>query len=238
MKYLSLALLFLLARPESSYACSCAYVPTFCETISFNGGAIDSSYVIVHAKVESKNNDGMSIRILNILFGEPEGTVLHIPQGYGADCRESVDGFDKNSEYIFALLGYQGDYFLYICGVTWLNVSGNEAVGSIAPGVNRLKISEFTSLNNCGGIGSSLAFIEVTPTLTSTEFEISASQDIDDLSVRMYDMAGRLAYHAPARTLLAGSPLVISAGHFPPGCYAILTETAGFRRTFRVIIIS
>ena len=229
---------FLITVVHVAFSCSCIYIPTFCETISYGGGPIDSNYVIIHARVDSKNNDEMHVRVLTILHGTPDGNVLTIPQGYGADCRASIDGFEKNKEYIFALRGNSSSYFLSICGVTSLRVSGKDIIGDIAPGVHRIPIAEFPTIDNCGNIGSLLAFIDVTPTLTANRFEVSTTQNINDIRITVYDMLGRRMIQPYTGYLYVSEPFTIQANHFLPGSYVVVTEVAGIRRVFRVVIIS
>jgi hypothetical protein len=237
MKTLYISLLLLFSVVHIGYACSCAYVPTFCETISY-GGTVDSFYLIVHARVENKSASEMKIRVIDVLFGTTPETVLTIPQGYGADCRESINRFNENSEYIFALYGTSDiGYNLYICGVTSLTVSGNQIIGDIAPGVHKLAIKDFPTLQNCGGIGSLLSSVDVTPTLASGTIHVSTTRDIEDMRITMYDLMGRLVYSAQPDILLAALPWDIDSRHFPAGYYAIITETAGIRRVFKVVIV-
>ena len=105
MKSLYLTVILAISSYTIGIACSCVYIPTFCETITYIHGVIDTGYVIVHARVEDKSSSEMHVRVLTILFGTPNGSVLTIPQGYGADCRQNVEIFDQDSEYIFALYG-------------------------------------------------------------------------------------------------------------------------------------
>ncbi len=239
MKNLYITCILLCSAFATGFSCSCAYVPTFCESITYLDGTIDSNYVIVHAEVLSKNNSEMELRMLTHLFGTPSESVLTVPQGYGADCRESIGGFNVGSEYVFAFWGRSdGGYNLSICGVNWLNVSGNEVVGSIAPGIDRIRIADFGELQDCGNLGSTLTFIDVTPTFTSGDIEVSTTRDIEGINIAMYDMIGRLVYAPTSNVLLESAPLVIPGIHFPSGCYAIVTEVKGIRRVFRVMIVS
>lgn len=237
MKVFYLFFVFLISSATTGTACSCAFIATFCETIT-SGGAIDSNYLIVHARVDKKSPDEMQVGVIDVLFGEASEQTLRIPQGYGADCRESIDRFALHSEYIFALYGNSGDgYNLFICGVTWLAISGNEIVGDIAPGIHRIAIKDFPLLQNCGGIGSVLSTLDVTPTLSSGTIHVSSTKDIEDLRITMFDLAGRLVYSTTPDILTAEQPWVIDSRQFPAGYYVIATETAGIRRVFRVVIV-
>jgi len=238
MRNVLISFIILLVTHIHGLSCSCVYIPTFCETITYGNGSIDTNYLIIHARVESKSNTEMKVRVLTVLFGTPNGSVLTIPQGYGADCRESIDGFDQNSEYIFALRGRSEEgYHLSICGVNYLNISGDEIIGDIAPGIKRIRIADFPTVENCGGLGSILSFIDVIPTLTSGDVVVSTTKDIEEINIAMYDMVGRLVYRSTNDVLLESEPLIIPGSHFPAGCYAIVTNSAGVRRIFRVVII-
>lgn len=218
-----------------AFACTCAPVPTFCESITWNG-SIDSNYLIIHAIVEDKESEWMHVRILDVLFGTPTETIIAIPNGYGADCRMSIAPFNTGDQYIFALYGET--YHLSICGVTWLEVDGNQIKGDIAPGINKIRISDFPTIDNCGGIGTMLTSISVYPTLTSHTVGIHTTADLEGVEIRMYDMIGRLILRTPQRTLLVSEPFEIRADDLPSGCYTIALSLAGIRRTFRVVILS
>jgi hypothetical protein len=235
MKQLFLILCASIAMQLSVSACSCLFIPTFCETIT-RPGYVDSNYLIIHGRVESKNQESMQVRILDVLFGTPEDMVVTIPQGYGADCRESINGFEPNGHSLFALYG--DTYHLSICGVTWLPIVGDVITGAIAPGISHLKIKDFPTLNNCGDIGAVLTFISVYPTLTSEHIKISSSRDIENIDISVHDMMGRRVFTSTSEALLEAEPLVISADHLAAGCYAITIRYAGIRKTYKVVVVS
>lgn len=218
-----------------AFACSCVQIPTFCETITWHG-AIDSNYLIIHAIVEDKESEWMDVRILDVLFGTPSETVITIPNGYGADCRMSIAPFNTGDQYIFALYGET--YHLSICGITWLEVDGPHIKGEIAPGINKIRINEFPTIDNCGSIGTMLTSISVYPTLTSQSVGIYTTHDLEGVEIVMYDMLGRMIIKTPPQSLLESEPFEISAQDLPSGCYTIALYVAGTRRTFRVIVVS
>jgi hypothetical protein len=235
MKRIFLTLLTGIGMQLSTSACSCIYVPTFCETITFPG-YIDSNYLIIHGQVESKNSESMKVRIIDVLFGTPTETVVTIEQGYGVDCRESISHFETSNNYVFALYG--ASYNLSICGVTWLPVAGGVIRGNIAPGITQIKIKDFPSLSNCGDIGAVLTFISVYPTLTSEYIQVSTTRDIDNIDISVYDLMGRIVFQNSSSELLESEPLIIPADRLIAGCYAITVHYAGLRRTYKVLVVS
>lgn len=223
---------------NTSQACSCAYIGTFCETITF-GGAISSSYLIVHATVENKSASDMSVRIIDVLFGNPSQNTLVIPDGNGADCRESISNFTVGNSYIFAVYDHgEFGYSLSICGVSWLPIEGNMVKGPIAPNLTSLPIQDFPQLQECGDLGTTLTTISVNPTLTSDRIVVKTTAENLLVEIEMYDMRGRIVFTRHAYQLMAADPLTIAVDQLPSGCYTIVTESIGIRRTFRVVVVS
>lgn len=238
MKAFYITILFLVSFLSTGKACSCAYVPTFCETITF-GGHISSAYLIVHGIVEDKDGSYMTVRIKDVLFGNPQLVNIAIPDGNGADCRESISTFTIGKDYIFAVYDHgEFGYSLSICGVTWLEVENNVAKGPIAPGVTSLAIQDFHQLQDCGDIDVISTSISVNPTLTSDVIEVETNAENLLVEIVMYDMLGRMVYSRPAYHLMATEPLVIAADQLPSGCYTIVTEAVGIRQVFRVVIVT
>ena len=157
--------LFATSFVKSVHGCNCVPIGTFCETITTEG-KIDTTYLIVYGEVERKTSEVMHVRIIDLLFGSPSEEVLTIPNGYGIDCREPIAKFKEGSQYLFALHGKDVlGYFLLTCGVTSLEVTGGEVRGAIAPGIERVRIEDFATLNACGNIGTLLSSVSVLPTL-------------------------------------------------------------------------
>ncbi len=137
--------------------CSCVFIPTFCEPITYPSGDIDSMLLIVHGKVEGKTADEMQVRVVDVLFGAVEENILRIPNGDGADCQEFISKFSMGDTYLFALRQFiHGRYHLSTCGVTWLEVRHGMVYGAIAPGVSKITFNAFASLPDCGDLSGDL----------------------------------------------------------------------------------
>lgn len=177
-----------------AWSCSCIYIPTFCETLTFGDGVIDTNYLIVHARAEDKLHDGLRVSIISKLFGATEDASLVIRKGNGADCLVNTDVFAEGKEYVFAFHGkYDGKYNLFYCGVTWLPVENGIATGEITETLKSHPVSRFDEIVECPGLKAGLGRVGVYPNPASTTIKIAIDIDIEQwLNIEMYDMAGRL----------------------------------------------
>lgn len=239
MKKLVLLITLVFPATAAMWACTCIYyIPTFCETITYgNNGNVHPNLLIVHGRVTDIQSDHMKVHILDILSGTTGEQTIRVRSGNGADCVVFVGLFSKNASYIFAFNGSpESDYILSECGVSFLSVNGDEINGPVAPGINRIRIADFPTLNDCGGIGSRISVIDVYPTLTDGEIRVTSTADIENISISVYDMLGRRVYKPADVIIHAAMPIVIPGSHFAAGCYAIVVEAQGVRRVFRVVV--
>lgn len=238
LKNLLLSSLFLFSHLAGK-ACSCAYIPTFCETITFGNDSINANYIIAHVSVEEKFATGMKIEVRQLFFGQPESSTITIESGNGADCRRNTEQFTVGNQYLFAISGNtQYGYSISECGITVLDVTGGTIYGPIAPGIDQLPLTQLPQLDACGNLISvPLEGITVRPTLTSDNIQIFFFSDIvGHLEYAMFDMSGREVIPYTTTELFPVSPITIPTSHYAAGCYAIVTRLNGIKKVFKVVI--
>jgi hypothetical protein len=232
---------FFLLNLQMVRACSCAYIPTFCETITFGNDSVNANYIIAHVSVEEKFATGMKVKIRQVFFGQPESSIISIESGNGADCRRNTEQFTVGNQYLFAISGNsQYGYSISECGITVLDVTGGTIYGPIAPGIDQLPLTQLPQLDACGNLISvPLEGITVRPTLTSENIQIFFFSDaIGKFEYAMFDMSGREVIPYTTTELLHTSPITIPTSHYAAGCYAIVTRVNGIKKVFKVVIVN
>lgn len=130
MKRLGLlvTLVAVLATPGAALACRCLWAGPFTKV------ALGTDLVVL-AKVRSYDRNSMEVAVIEILKGEEVRRVLRIWGDNGALCRPYVTLFPRGTRWIFALEREREpgsrDYTISGCGAFWLQIRGNQAMGSI-----------------------------------------------------------------------------------------------------------
>ncbi len=189
--------------PFYSKACSCVYIATFCESLSFQ----DSIYhdLIVYGAVTNVQNNGMEVSIIEQLYGQEARSSIFIKRGNGANCGEDTNQFKRGQELILALyLAYneetqqEDQYWLSICGVNYLFVENGRVIGKIAPGVSILPFKKFIQSTTCPAFRAfqpsapSDPEFKVYPNPVRATLFVKPSDQVSDFSYALYDLQGRL----------------------------------------------
>lgn len=237
-----------LFTPPQAVACSCIFLETFCESL---GPSAEMIYVdaIVYGRVISKDSKGMTIAVLDPIFGSNIGSSLKIRRGNGADCGVDTDFFNKNEEFIFALNQWENEEgqvtnSLSICGVTYLKVNNGFVLGKIAPGISVQNYKEFRTAVGCGifkklpkNPNGEISF-KLFPNPASTEIVITLEEDYAEVQYMLLDMLGRMVWKGIRKEVEEGEPqlLDISQVQLQRGMY-LLKLTNGVAIGFKKVIV-
>lgn len=124
----TLILTLLIFSNELVNACSCDWLGNF-----FN--ATEESELVVKVKVVEKLlgssgfNEKMKVEIIETFKGTEERTTITILGDDGVECRPFIDYFDVGDICYLALLNYQDDYELFICGEFYLKLVNDQVIG-------------------------------------------------------------------------------------------------------------
>lgn len=117
-----------LAAPGVALACRCLWAGPFTKV------ALGTDLVVL-AEVRSYDRNSMEVAVIEILKGKEERRALRIWGDNGALCRPYVTLFPRGTRWIFALEREREprsrDYAISGCGAFWLEVRGNQAMGSV-----------------------------------------------------------------------------------------------------------
>ena len=226
-KYLLLILLnvfYLIAYP-----CSCIGPNTFCETISKNGIDIHESAFIFLGQIDSKNQEGISVKIIRTLHGDASLSSIFITSGNGGDCYKITHDFQINAQFIFAI-GSDGPVFrLFDCGVDFLPVAGNRVFGRIAPGIVSTTINQLLNLPRCPKFKLKFDFeIFPNPSSSRTFFNLELKEEVD-VEITLYNAAGQRVYQEAWPTVTSLNEEFPSKD-FPSGVYIV--QLKAFDNTF------
>ncbi len=226
-------------------ACSCIFIPDFCQTITFgNNGAIPAYLHIYYVKVATQSASGMKVNILKTYHGEDlTGHPIFITSGDGANCNVITSQFAVGEEMIIAAAKNEDQWSLSECGVSHLKVENGQVLGQITPTITQLPLNQFPFLNGCGSLNptpteeptGSVPFI-VGPSLTDQQVRIATKGvATTDLKVRVFDLTGRLVLETTVPKEAAFYGQQIPIGEWSKGLYFFSLEAAGRRETFKVV---
>ncbi len=129
---LLVTLVAVLAPPGAALACRCLWAGPFTKV------ALGTDLVVL-AEVRSYDRNSMDVTVIEVLRGEEERRALRIWGDDGALCRPYVTLFPRGTRWIFALERERTpgsrDYAISGCGAFWLEVRGNQAMGSVTTAV-------------------------------------------------------------------------------------------------------
>ncbi len=205
-KYLLLTQLFVF-QSAILFACSCAPIATFCETITYgNNGIIHESNTIVQVEVIKEKVDGIDVKIESVLFGTSTVQELFILKGGGSFCTVNTDLFSEGEFYIFNLYQPDTNQDLYIgdCGINYLKIENGIVQGPIAPNLESIAFDEFNSVECFANVSVAISNVSmiaesltVFPNPTDGNFHILNSIEIKEnqnVEIELIDLQGRIIY--------------------------------------------
>lgn len=224
-----------------SHACSCVYIPTFCETITYgNNGQIDDHLSVYAGTVSKVTETDIQMLVQETYFGEfNTWQTITLQRGSGADCVLSLSTFAVGETYIFASNKHDNTWRLSACGVAYLKVQDGKVSGPIAPGLSEVSFAEFASKANCGNLtgGNSPDFpLVIKPTLTSNEVNITTELPSPvPIQLAVFDAAGRLVYQAKESAFDLDKTIILNMEAWPTGVYFVRLKLLGRRKTVKVV---
>jgi hypothetical protein len=224
-----------------SHACSCVYIPTFCETITYGSTGQIPDYVSVYAGTVTAVTDiEVELLVQETYFGEfNTGQTIMLRRGGGLDCVLPLDNFEVGGTFIIASDQYDNTWRLSACGISYLKVEDGEVIGPIAPGVSKVSLAEFASTANCGNLngGNGLDFLlKVNPTLTSHEVNITTELSSPlPIQVMVFDAAGRLVHQTKEPAFDEHKTIVLDMEAWAAGVYFVRMNLLGRRKTVKVV---
>ncbi len=256
-------LLFLLATYNSSQACSCFYVETFCASINPD---YSDEYNVVQGKILTKytlaDQGGfqipfMDVEVIDLHHGPTMDldTITLIGQD-GVNCATNLGVFAEGQEIIFYMWAPGVPFLpetvaeqlvhpateLDGCGDSYLFVQGEQVSGPIRPGVETVPLNSFLeSLSNClsftTGTIEEEAFqhMQVAPNPTSEQITLFH----DGLALDRAEL-----YNALGEILIADTQLIQSSGgryelpssNLPAGLYTLVVYAEDRRKALRVVV--
>ena len=235
-------LLFALAGISGkSLACSCVAVPTFCEAIAGIINAPEPPDVHIYLGTVSEiNSTSVTMLIEKTYFGEDQTfQTLIIERGSSAACLLSLGDFQPGETFIIAPhKGVDDLWRLASCGVTVLEVRNGEVRGPIAPGITRVQLSKFSTIADCGDLSELDIPIQVNPTLTSNEVNITTRlPSAVPIQVTVFDAAGRLVSQTKEPAFDIDKTIVLNMEAWAAGVYFLRIDLLSQRKTVRVVKI-
>jgi len=234
-------LLFALAGLSGkSLACSCFGIPTFCEAMALISNAPEPSGVHIYlGTVSSINATSVTMLIEKTYLGEDQTLqTLTIERGSSALCLLELDNFQPGKTFIIIPhKGVDDVWRLGTCGISVLEVVNGEVRGAIAPGVSRVQLDKFSTIADCGDlIGESFFPVNVNPTLTSNEVNISTKlQSPVPIHITVFDAAGRLVYQTKEPAFDIDKNIVLDTQTWASGVYFVRLDMLSRRKTVKIV---
>lgn len=239
-----LLLVSLLFFAQYSFACSCAYVETFCESQTFGTDTINAGLIVYGKKLRSENG-GIRFEVFQVLHGPATDQSIFIRDGNGADCGMTTDVFDSEKEFILSLWpGWTEDeeqetqYMVSICGQNVLEVESGVVKGKISPGINSIPIEEFHTLSDCGSLPPISAGFElqIGPNPADSELKLKISfEGPFKGSARVINSMGQEV----KRYVLEGVDFwedTLRVSDYAAGLYFMEVELAARRKVYKIVI--
>lgn len=231
--------LLLVLPPVTGLACTCVYIPTFCQTLTFPNDTISAHYVIVHARAERHTANGLKIRVIDLLYGDETEHEIEIRRGNGANCLVNTDLFTLGKDYIFAFHGkHEGLYSLSYCGVTWLEVANGLVTGAITEEITSIPIHKLDEVMECPGLSPGTGSVAVYPNPVFTSINIDVDLTVEaEIEVSLYDISGKQVWHRDAEVIMPGVPYEVNVSQIPPGTYLLIYAINGIRETQKIVVV-
>lgn len=241
----SILLLAFILQYDIAKACTCAYIPTFCETITYNSDVIIPYFSVIRGTVVSQESDRMKVRVVDHIGGTaPASQEIFIRSGNGADCGEFTGGFEVGKDFIFAMntgWGLNADqYSLTICGISWLRINNEVVEGKIAPGINTLNYSKLGTIDDCGKLSltKKIGLFTIYPTLTSVGPSIIFDRDASDpifIQWEIFSNIGKLIAENKSQLFEPGDQFTVDMEHYPAGVYLLRLQRGEERKVIKVV---
>lgn len=229
----SLLVIILLAQTVTiTFACSCLQIDTFCETFAILDNA---DVVVITAQVGNVHVEEMEVNVIQAIYGTVNQSTLVIPTGNGSMCLANSKQFKPGDKYLFLLRksGAEANekFRLSSCGITYLPIKGNKISGPIAPGQNRMSVSDF-SPNACMIAHK----INVYPNPASRFLNIEIkTKEKTPANLKIFDPIGRLITQKAIEGQ-KGVKIVHDIQSLSAGLYFVQLSIAETRRTFRIVV--
>lgn len=228
-------------------ACTCAYIGTFCETITYNSEEVSPFLCVIRGTVIAQESDRMKVRVVEHLGGAtPVGQEIFILSGNGANCAEFVGGFETGKDFVFAMnIGWGANpdlYSLTICGISYLRINNEVVEGKIAPGINSINYSKLGSVDDCGNLSifQKIGLFSIFPTLTSAGPAIILDPEASEpvlINWELYSNIGQLVDEKNAQSFEPGQRFTVDMNRYPPGVYLLRIQRSGERKVFKIVKI-
>lgn len=239
--------LSLMIQTEIMRACSCVYMGTFCEFITWNSVDIRKDLCIIRGKVLTLESNGIEVQVVDQLGGTaPTGSKIFILSRGGEfnDCNSATGGFKPESDYIFALniTAISNNYVLSICGESLLSINNNIVEGQIAPGVTSIQYNKLGTANDCIKLPffKQVDYFQIYPTLTSYGPSIILENDIVDaifINWDLYTNLGQLMAESTAQKFEPGVAFTVNMEKHPPGVYILRLRREEEMKVVRIVKI-
>lgn len=240
-------LIAFLLQTEILRACTCAYIGTFCETITFNSEEISQNLCVIRGTVIAQEPDKMKVRVVEHLGGAiPIGSEIFILSGNGANCAEFTGGFEIGKDFVFGMnigWGINSDlYSLTICGVSFLRINDETVEGRIAPGINSINYSKMGTINDCGKLSvfQKIGLLSIYPTLTTLGPSIFLDNNASNNLVidwEMYSNVGQLVAENKSQSFEPGEQFTVDMENYPAGVYFLRIRRSGEKKVFKIVKI-
>lgn len=229
MRLLFILLITVFSLVQSS-ACTCIYIETFCETVTYNnGGEIQETINLIHGKVLGQESGGINVQVLSIIHGEILENEIFISDALNNFCGQLTADLKVNNEFIFAARTAGNGFSLPVCGVSVLPVLNNRVFGRISVQTNSVSIQNFKkSIGECYNFKfEANVSIFPNPFKNNLSLRIRARANSDDsMQLTIYNVEGRNIYNT-TWTDPSSVEETVDLSNFPSGIYFLQFEFKG-----------
>jgi hypothetical protein len=248
-KYLLLLASVIVLGKTQVHACTCIYIETFCETVNYYDTFFHD--LIILGTVTETRRDGIEVAVVQRLFGKDSRTSIFIKSGNGADCGEFTSKFKRGQQMILALEktyesrdAVDNQYFVSICGVSYLPVENGIVKGKIAPGIESLPYADFVKSSTCPIFEhfdpqTPVPFeFKVYPNPTRNRLFLEPAKDLEDFDYSLSDIRGRTVVEGTWKQAESDSPAAITLPGYQMegGIYLLRIKSGSDSRTLKVMI--
>ncbi len=240
--------LSLMMQTEIMSACSCVYMGTFCEFITWNSDNIRQNLCIIRGTVLSNETTGIKVKVVDYLGGvAPVSSEIFIQNSNSAlTCFFSTGRFMLGSDYIFAMnvgiITNSDKYILSHCGHSFLSINNNIVEGQISPAVNSIHYNKLGTTSDCIKLPffKKVDYFHIYPTLTSYGPSIILENDISvaiDIDWAIYSNLGQLLDEKKTQNFEPGVAYTVNMEKYPPGVYFLRLRREEELKVVRIVKI-
>lgn len=239
MKHTLLLVFLLLTGSYAARACTCIYIDSFCETITYDSDGINEWVkMVIRGKIVRQDQEGLTVAIVDLLHGEAPDSELRILSGNEADCRKNTNEFREGEEYLMALNESFGGYALSICGTTYLRIENETILAKVSPGHTNIPYHKLDELIACGDLrpGSPFGRIVVFPNPVAGDLQLRievAAPQIFTLSLA--NNLGQIVRRWPNQAFEAPQTVPLPIGELAAGLYYLRISDGEKRWTEKVV---